>query len=644
MTEEDIQLAEEEKKEKKDSRLRIQETDEAYFFLIDDSTGFGQHQSKIGEGITLFFMNEGRYVTAFQFARPEFSFEDVHKWLTDEGFDPSDQQEAQFEERKEKLVFLENVGVEKSLKFLDNLEMDDDGNEWLRAECLAITPGTWKGFTFSNEVIHSAVKEFEEVNVCEHHSFNEPGDVKGRVLSAEAVDDGVKSSMIVFDQDSIRKIKSEFFHSVSSNFLLTVDEDNTVLEISKVIELTLTHNPACKDAVMLVHEPVKVEDIVQVANEAAKKSDSIVAVFSKDNIPPPIKEDHGGKMSETTNPEQTSAKLEVSQLQAQLDAQAKEFAKVKESLEEEQGKRIELEKKQLDLEAEQATEKWVVTEKKVAPAVREKFQTFYRSLDSEKQKELEAMLEEAPTVLPVGDSGTPLVEDRPVELEQSGSDEIPEQDVMRIAQFARKKKQEGENLRQTRKCRYKERWSVMPVESSKYIHLDIPVVTFQAEEGARTVSEDVEVDAAGSTKRTYDWGSKIAKGNLVKVDATNSRNWTVMNRESTDAANTPLVGIAHDKARFQNFDALAWLEDAANPGVEEQRSVAVKLFGLYIIAVTIESGGVLPTLGQSVAPSATALKQHEWNRDTTQNGSYCLAPGTLGEEDTVVMLLWDGVY
>lgn len=426
-----------EEKENKDRRLKIEEDDEGFTFRISDSAGFSQSQSRVGQGVTLFFQDEGRFVSAFHFAKPEFSFDEVRQWLEGEGFNPSDQQKQNFEAPKERHVFLEGVSAPNPRLEISQPFEDLEGHEWLRAEAVAIAEGIWKEFKFTEEVIHKAIKEgkFNNINVCEHHSFFDPQDVKGRTLSSATVDGGGKASFVVFDEDSIRKIKSEFFHSVSSNFLLTVDEDNIVTEISKVIELTLTDNPACLDAVITMSEPVNVEGFVKVAAEATSKADSVVAVFTKEK--PPFAEDFGGKMSEKEQPKETSAKLEVTQLQAQLEARGEELQKVNARLEKEQQYRLEM-------EADTATTKWVEAEKKVAPAVRDEFRNFYLSLEDEGKKSFEAILEKSPQVLPTDDIGVPLVEN--VTEEQFEDERLSEDDIIVGLQALKQKKIEGAQL------------------------------------------------------------------------------------------------------------------------------------------------------------------------------------------------------
>jgi len=130
----------------------------------------------------------------------------------------------------------------------------------LAAKALAIAPGTWKSFTFSLDVIHDAIGLYEGVPIVEHHTFNEPMDVKGWIFSQETTKEGIDASFYVHDPDSMEKLASGKLNSVSSNFLLSVDDDDVVEEIHKVVELTLTDNPACKPCLIMALEEVTLDD------------------------------------------------------------------------------------------------------------------------------------------------------------------------------------------------------------------------------------------------------------------------------------------------------------------------------------------------------------------------------------------------
>lgn len=175
--------------------------------------------------------------------------------------------------------------------------------------------------------------------------------------------------------------------------------------------------------------------------------------------------------------------------------------------------------------------------------------------------------------------------------------------------------------------------------SSRSNQLSIPVVDFMAEQGALTVA-DANVDMAGGTKRTYAWADAIEKGYILKLDATNSRSKTVMNRTVSDQT---LIGIAHDKPRFENFDSLSAIASSATPTAEEQQTVAVEIFGGFIRAITIDADGTLPDYGGSVQGSDQALGMHEWTKDATANNTITLGVGTLGAQDTLVMFNYLGV-
>jgi len=177
--------------------------------------------------------------------------------------------------------------------------------------------------------------------------------------------------------------------------------------------------------------------------------------------------------------------------------------------------------------------------------------------------------------------------------------------------------------------------------AGKFQHLTKPAVTMACEEGARTTTDGTIVDGSGATKRTHAWADAITKGNLLKMDATNSNALTVMNRTISDV---DLVGIAHASPKQQNLDGLNWITSDATPPAEEQRTVSVQLFGDFTRMIEIDDGGTLPTLEQSVTPSGVAGGLHVWDRDTTRNDSFTLAVGTLGVQDTLVLFGYSGAF
>lgn len=255
-----IKLAEKKKKTSKRKRRRqekrkpvgrkIKQEEDGWSFQIWDYRGANQSVRTIEDGVVAYSAGQSAFVDTLYFSSNEFpTFEEVREWLTSAGFEVSPERqlevEAEFEDDGLRIVYLEEVSL-LEVEEAKYEEVEIEGTKVLAAQALAIAPGTWKDFTFSLAVIHEALDLYDGVGIVEHHRYSEPEDVKGWVFLAESTKDGIVTSFIVRDPVSITKMQDGKLNAVSSNFLLTVDDDNNVEEINKVVELTLTGNPACK--------------------------------------------------------------------------------------------------------------------------------------------------------------------------------------------------------------------------------------------------------------------------------------------------------------------------------------------------------------------------------------------------------------
>lgn len=174
--------------------------------------------------------------------------------------------------------------------------------------------------------------------------------------------------------------------------------------------------------------------------------------------------------------------------------------------------------------------------------------------------------------------------------------------------------------------------------SSKFNYGNLPVLEFKCEEGARTVTTTTET--ARGDVISYSWADAIGKGSLLKLDATNSRSFTVMNRTVSDST---LVGVANAKPELPGGKLpISGASDESNPDAVNQRTVGVEIYALFTRMVEIDDGGTLPTLGQSIQPSAVAGGLHVWDRDTTVNNTLVIDPGTVGVKDTCIMWFYLG--
>ena len=148
----------------------------------------------------------------------------------------------------------------------DSVELQDaaaesDQTRVLYAKGFPITPGVHKGARFTAEMIRKMSPMFPGLNLVERHTFNKPGDVKGKVLSSEIVDGQVVVLVRIDDPASIAKVESGEFHSFSTHaFIETEAEEGSesirlVTDVLELIELTLTGRPADPNAVILFSMP-----------------------------------------------------------------------------------------------------------------------------------------------------------------------------------------------------------------------------------------------------------------------------------------------------------------------------------------------------------------------------------------------------
>jgi len=383
---------------------RITETEGELIFTVSDGADMNHFVDFLEEGVSMTGSQESRHIRSFIFDKPQFDFASARAWLLDFGFfesEISDIQEMTAEnqislmlEEGTSYVYLENIAHSTQTHTLQDVEIK--GRQMLALKAVAITAGEWKGISFTEEVLHEAVALYENVRIVQNHRFNEPASVMGFGVEQKATPGGVEVTAVIFDQGSMDKIKDGSFHAVSSNFLLKVDDDLNVKSIKKVVELTLTGNPACEDAVILSSEDIKLN------------FQESVNLTQTEN-PPPSEEAIGVSMSNEDNTEteeqETSISLEdeLQTLRAQLEVSKQQIADKDSNAQQLNDRVVVLEKeRQVSLAKEfivEFTQKGFVT-----PAMRDETLALYLHSDAKGRDLLRSLLAKNP-VVPMGDIG-----------------------------------------------------------------------------------------------------------------------------------------------------------------------------------------------------------------------------------------------
>lgn len=344
---------------------RLKEDEDGFLFQLGDSDRISHFRRGIDDGVDIIGTDQFSFIEFFFFKKPTFTFDSAIAWLKNIGIDPSSVREAMFEKGGKHMVMLEST----QSKFQSANQAKGEFVDFLLVEAVAIAPGTHKDFKFSLEVIHDAVGLYsDDVRIVESHRFEEPSDVKGKITASRTDPRGIVVNFYVDSKSTIEKVNDGTFHSVSSNFLLEVDEDMTVTAITKVVELTLTGNPAVEESVITDTATVAVP-LEEPKELVEPESTELTVSGDSSPIDTPSPKEDGVTMSEDTNTNKEASLLleklekmaeDTKELRAQLEAanQEKEIA-------EKNAEKLELEK--IKHTAEFQAEQWV-KEDKIYPA------------------------------------------------------------------------------------------------------------------------------------------------------------------------------------------------------------------------------------------------------------------------------------
>lgn len=191
---------------------------------------------------------------------------------------------------------------------MDKVALQD--NMALAVGGAAITVGTHKSFKFGESVVDKIATMFNKgVNIVANHRFEDPDDVLGRIYTG--MFDGSRAIVtgLITTAEAIKRVESGEFHSFSTHVIVEADSANekgerVVLEPLALKELTLTSNPADKNAVIETFRRVPLPAVME------------------DNSPPPVTEaiqqiKERGTMTE--EPITAEASVELEAMRKQLD-------------------------------------------------------------------------------------------------------------------------------------------------------------------------------------------------------------------------------------------------------------------------------------------------------------------------------------
>lgn len=235
---------------------RLVENDDHFLFDLGNEESHSMSRRQVDEGVNIFTSMSFAMVGKITFAKNRYDFAGARTWLSDNlGIEASDEQTAELKmEAGLKLYSPEIFATPFGYS-----EIELQGANLLLIRAVPITPGKHKGFTFTGDVITAAAPMYKEVNLVEHHSWEVPGDVKGTILSVATDDkERIVVTALITKSETAKLIRDNHFHSVSSNFLLTADDDMNVRRITRIEELTLTDTPADPDAVVIDFKEVEI--------------------------------------------------------------------------------------------------------------------------------------------------------------------------------------------------------------------------------------------------------------------------------------------------------------------------------------------------------------------------------------------------
>ncbi len=206
-----------------DGKFIIEDRVDHFIFETINLTGKELTRTNVGRGVTAIGLSSTARVGAFKFEKSAWQFAEVHAWLTERGFQPSDIQSAKFEMEPNLHIVMLETKHDTEIKQVA-LAKDEKGAELVVIEAVAVTPGLHDGFQISRAVLERAVtnKKYENVRIVINHKFDQPSSVVGfgTNVKMEKDDPGPIVRASIFDPVAKRAVKDGILHSVSSNFLL----------------------------------------------------------------------------------------------------------------------------------------------------------------------------------------------------------------------------------------------------------------------------------------------------------------------------------------------------------------------------------------------------------------------------------------